>query len=226
MSAYSLTKGSASALAMLATRTGSDTLMLTEPARELRAKIRIEPAGTLMGGSLRAELFLGEQRHSISVQRGDTANAQHLAEWVESIANGTLDTALAAPQRDRPGEVTDMVDHPPHYTGHPSGVECIEVAEHLPFCLGNAFKYLFRRENKGAVRENLQKALWYVRQQQQLTPEGLPHGHLCSQAHKALAGILAFERHPYRDAMELVATGRLLGCAEHLIQKALAGLPN
>ena len=226
MTAFTLTKGSASALAMLATRTGSDTLMLTEPARELRATIRIEPAGTLMGGPLRAELFLGEQRHSITVQRGDTANAQHLAEWVESIANGTLDTALAAPQRNHIAETSNMVDHPPHYTGHPSGIECIEVAEHLPFCLGNAFKYLFRRDGKGEACENLRKALWYVRQQQQLTPEGLPHGHLAARTTKALMGILAFEPHPYRDAMELIATGRLLGCAEQLIEKALAGLPN
>lgn len=226
MSAYTLTKGSASALAMLTTRTGSDTLMLTEPARELRATIRIEPAGTLMGGPLRAELFLGEQRHSITVQRGDTANAQHLAEWVESIANGTLDTALVAPKRDHHGDATDMVDHPPHYTGHPSGVECIEVAEHLPFCLGNAFKYLFRRDGKGETRENLQKALWYIRQQQRLTPEGLPYGYLTERATTKLRGILAFERPPYRDAMELIATGRLLGCAEQLIEKALAGLPN
>lgn len=226
MSAFTLTKGSASALAMLATQTGSDTLMLTEPARELRATIRIEPAGTLMGGPLRAELFLGEQRHSITVQRGDTANAQHLAEWVESIANGTLDTALAAPQRDHPGDATDMVDHPPLSTGHRSGVECIELAQHLPFCLGTAFAYLFHREESAELRENLHAALWHVRKQQQLTPDGLPHGHLNKRATQLLRGILAFERPPYRDAMELVATGRLLGCAEKMIQAAITALPS
>lgn len=226
MSAYTLTKGSASALAMLATRPGSDTLLLTEPAREVRATIRIEPAGTLMGGPLRAELYLGEQRHSITVQRGDSANAQHLAEWVESIANGTLDTALAAPQHNHSGDATDMVDHPPHCAGHPSGVECIELAQHLPFCLGTAFAYLFLREESGDVRENLHAALWHVRKQRQLTPDGLPHGHLNKRATQLLRGILAFERPPYRDAMELVATGRLLGCADQLIEQALAGLPN
>lgn len=226
MSAYTLTKGSASALAMLASRQGSDTLLLTEPARELRATIRIEPAGTLLGGPLRAELFLHEQRHSITLPRNDGANAQHLAEWVESIANGTLDTAAAAPQRDHIVGTNNMVDHPPHYTGHPSGIECIEVAQHLPFCLGNAFKYLFRRDGKDEIRENLQKALWYVRQQQRITPEGLPHCHLPQRVMKALTCIVAHEPAPYRDAMELVATGRLLGCAESLIEKALAGLPN
>ncbi|MBX7271096.1 DUF3310 domain-containing protein [Pseudomonas chloritidismutans] len=54
-----------------------------------------------------------------------------------------------------------MVNHPPHYTGHPSGVECIEVAELLPFTLGNAFKYVFRHGQKGGL-EDLRKAHWYL----------------------------------------------------------------
>lgn len=32
----------------------------------------------------------------------------------------------------------DPVNHPPHYTAHPSGVECIQITEHMGFCLGNA----------------------------------------------------------------------------------------
>ena len=34
----------------------------------------------------------------------------------------------------------DPVNAPAHYTGHPSGVECIEIIEHMSFCLGNALK--------------------------------------------------------------------------------------
>ncbi len=34
--------------------------------------------------------------------------------------------------------VSDSVNHPSHYTAHPSGVECIQVTEHMGFCLGNA----------------------------------------------------------------------------------------
>src|SRR5581483_2936486 len=41
----------------------------------------------------------------------------------------------------------DMVNHPPHYTSHPSGVECIQVTEHMNFCLGNAIKYLWRADS-------------------------------------------------------------------------------
>lgn len=58
--------------------------------------------------------------------------------------------------------VADPVNHPPHYTSHPSGVECIQVTEHLNFCIGNAIKYLWRADDKGDALENLRKARWYV----------------------------------------------------------------
>ena len=34
--------------------------------------------------------------------------------------------------------MNDPVNHPKHYTEHPSGVECIQITEHMGFCLGNA----------------------------------------------------------------------------------------
>lgn len=55
----------------------------------------------------------------------------------------------------------DMVNHPPHYLQHPSGVECIVVTEHMNFCIGNAVKYLWRADLKNGV-EDLKKAAWYV----------------------------------------------------------------
>ncbi|MDH0154337.1 hypothetical protein [Stutzerimonas stutzeri] len=54
------------------------------------------------GNQLLAVLFMREQRHSMTLQRNDGANAQHLADWVEAVANGTLDTAEAIPQRTYP----------------------------------------------------------------------------------------------------------------------------
>lgn len=56
----------------------------------------------------------------------------------------------------------DPVNHPRHYTSHPSGIEAIDVCEHMGFCLGNAFKYVFRREGKHDTIEDLRKARWYV----------------------------------------------------------------
>lgn len=58
--------------------------------------------------------------------------------------------------------MTDMVNHPPHYTSHPSGVECITVTEHMGFCIGNAVKYLWRADLKGDAVEDLKKARFYI----------------------------------------------------------------
>lgn len=55
----------------------------------------------------------------------------------------------------------DPVNHPPHYTKHPSGVECIEVTRHMGFNLGNAIKYIWRCDLKGGV-EDLEKAVFYL----------------------------------------------------------------
>jgi len=58
--------------------------------------------------------------------------------------------------------MNDMVNHPVHYTSHPSGVETIEITEHMGFCLGNAIKYIMRSELKGKQTEDLKKAVWYI----------------------------------------------------------------
>jgi len=60
-----------------------------------------------------------------------------------------------------PGRQHDVVNHPKHYTSHPSGVECIQITEHMGFLLGNAMKYLWRADLKNGV-EDLQKAVWYL----------------------------------------------------------------
>lgn len=56
----------------------------------------------------------------------------------------------------------DPVEHPAHYTAHPSGVECIAITEHFGFCIGNAIKYLWRAGLKGDALEDLRKARWYI----------------------------------------------------------------
>lgn len=55
----------------------------------------------------------------------------------------------------------DNVHNPKHYTNHPSGIECIQVTEHMPFCIGNAVKYLWRYNLKNGL-EDLKKAKWYI----------------------------------------------------------------
>jgi len=58
--------------------------------------------------------------------------------------------------------MTDTVNNPKHYTSHPSGVECIEITEHMSFNLGNAVKYIWRASLKGKEIEDLRKARWYI----------------------------------------------------------------
>lgn len=53
------------------------------------------------------------------------------------------------------------VNHPLHYNNHPSGIECIQVAEWMNFCLGNAVKYIWRADLKNGI-EDLEKARWYL----------------------------------------------------------------
>lgn len=58
--------------------------------------------------------------------------------------------------------MTDPVNHPTHYTKHPSGIECIQITEHMNFCIGNAIKYLWRADLKDNAITDLEKAAWYI----------------------------------------------------------------
>lgn len=67
----------------------------------------------------------------------------------------------------------DIVNSPPHYNSHPSGVECITVVEHLTFNVGNAIKYLWRAGLKDGLLVDLRKARWYIdREIQRLEKSG------------------------------------------------------
>lgn len=59
-------------------------------------------------------------------------------------------------------QMKENVNHPSHYTSHPSGVECIQVTEHMGFNLGNAVKYVWRADLKNDAIEDLKKAKWYI----------------------------------------------------------------
>ena len=56
----------------------------------------------------------------------------------------------------------DMVNRPPHYTQHPSGVEPITITKHMCFALGNVIKYVMRAPYKGKFLEDLRKARFYI----------------------------------------------------------------
>ena len=66
---------------------------------------------------------------------------------------------------------SDSVNHPAHYNSHPSGIECIEIARHHNFNIGNTIKYLWRAglkseegmEDNDKQIEDLNKAIWYIK---------------------------------------------------------------
>jgi hypothetical protein len=60
--------------------------------------------------------------------------------------------------------VEDVVNHPSHYTSHPSGIECIQITRHMGFNLGNALKYIWRAGIKDDAKhiEDLKKAVFYI----------------------------------------------------------------
>lgn len=67
----------------------------------------------------------------------------------------------------------DPVNHPSHYTSHPSGVECITIARHMGFNLGNALKYLWRagKKNGAPTIQDLEKAIFYIQDEIRLLKE-------------------------------------------------------
>ena len=56
----------------------------------------------------------------------------------------------------------DNIEHPRHYTSHPSGIECIQITRHMGFNLGNAIKYIWRADLKNDALEDLERAIWYL----------------------------------------------------------------
>lgn len=76
----------------------------------------------------------------------------------------------------------DKINHPSHYVNASVMIEPIELCELLPFCLGNACKYLIRAGSKKGESESddLKKAMWYLNRNasecvQDFTFDDIPH---------------------------------------------------
>ncbi len=59
-------------------------------------------------------------------------------------------------------DMYDEVNYPKHYTGHKADIECIMFTELMPSLAANAFKYVWRCDDKGNKTEDLEKACWYL----------------------------------------------------------------
>ena len=56
----------------------------------------------------------------------------------------------------------DVVNHPKHYTNHPSGVECKDISKHFDSPRGQAIQYIWRCEDKGHPITDLKKAIFWL----------------------------------------------------------------
>lgn len=82
-------------------------------------------------------------------------------------------------RRDQDGDFgfprgNEKVDHPRHYNRHPSGVECIEIIEHMPANIAFAMKHLWRCGLKDTETpdRDLQKAQWYIARERKRLSNG------------------------------------------------------
>lgn len=89
----------------------------------------------------------------------------------EKIYRRTYDDVNETSSCDNVNNKPNNVEHPSHYTSHPSGVECITVTRHFCFDIGNAIKYLWRaglKKEQGMSElekeiEDCNKAIWYIK---------------------------------------------------------------
>ncbi len=92
---------------------------------------------------------------------------------------GSPSVVEPADEAQRPGgvaadsgsaEYSDPVSHPSHYTR--GGIECISAIRAATtglsgfegYLVGNAIKYIWRFKHKGKPAQDLEKAMWYLRE--------------------------------------------------------------
>lgn len=87
-----------------------------------------------------------------------------IAEMPDEMFGDPRERPSATNKQDYQDWAADPINHPQHYTSHPSGIECIQITEHMNFCLGNAVKYIWRADLKHGT-EDLRKAQWYLQRE-------------------------------------------------------------
>lgn len=103
------------------------------------------------------------------IVHGNKDELKKVAEFVNSMYN---EPCICEDNTDKPKDV-DMVNEPPHYTGH--GIECIDEMilvfgkeAVMNFCLGNCWKYRYRAPYKGNAEQDMEKSRWYLNKYKEL----------------------------------------------------------
>jgi hypothetical protein len=90
---------------------------------------------------------------------------QGIAPATSSAGISTERNTLAERTQRASRKKRETVNHPKHYNTNPSGIECIDVIEHLNFNIGSAIKYLWRVDDKDDPIDDLRKAEWYIKRE-------------------------------------------------------------
>lgn len=109
------------------------------------------------------KIYTCEKDECITDEQG---RINHVWEEDSYIEGNTIkDYFIKLPKESKPQK--EMVNHPEHY--HNGKFECIEVMLDVfgkdkvaDFCELNAFKYLWRADNKGTDIQDKKKAIWYL----------------------------------------------------------------
>ena len=133
-------------------------------------KILIEEADRLRRQIDKAQVHLINAR----LQKDEEGKKSAISEMETAMCNAMQLLKCFIDRKDNIVDLneqkTDSVNHPSHYNSHPSGIECIEIARHHNFNIGNTIKYLWRAglkseegmEDADKQVEDLNKAIWYI----------------------------------------------------------------
>lgn len=90
-------------------------------------------------------------------------------------------------------QLGDPVNHPSHYTSPRFGVECIDFTRRMTGLAANAFKYIWRHQEKGKL-EDLRKAAvylgWMIEDQCSCAYSPSQAGAILELFHQHMAGVL------------------------------------
>jgi hypothetical protein len=111
-------------------------------------------------------------RDIADVLRVDIAQVYVVRSMVKLKAKNAAATApwqppslLPVPEAPKIDIVVDPVNHPEHYKA--GGIETIDFieAKQLNYNLGNVVKYITRADLKGNRKQDLEKAMWYLKRE-------------------------------------------------------------
>lgn len=83
-----------------------------------------------------------------------------------------------------------------HYQKHPSGIECIQIAKHESFNIGNVIKYIWRRNHKKHALQDLEKARYYLDQEISILKTTPQPRSLSQNSYTLIPGDLGFGKPP------------------------------